>query len=302
MGAILGILLPPIGCGNDGDGEPVDADDRPTAADADGRSVIVVGAGAAGLTAAHLLARAGVDVRVLEASTAHGGRMRRTLDFVDFPIPLGAEWLHDDADVLKHIADEPVEVELVGYGPDDTVGYYDGELTIERIDDDDDLTFVGSSWLDFFDEYVVPGIADRLEFDTQVVRIDSSGDRPAITDERGDITQADAVIVTVPVTILRHRDITFVPDLADDKWAAIDDVQVWGGIKVFVEFDERFYPTFIEFPDSDALRDHILTELDEIFDGAASRGYRRHVAQDWSAVHVAANSARVAVDRLLSYL
>jgi monoamine oxidase len=387
MGAILGILLPPIGCGNDGDGEPVDADDRPTAGDADGRSVIVVGAGAAGLTAAHLLARAGVDVRVLEASTTHGGRMRRTLDFVDFPIPLGAEWLHDDADVLRHIADGHVDVELVGYGPDDTVGYYDGELTIERIDDDDnDLKFVGSSWLDFFDEHVVPGITDRLEFDTQIVRIDSSGDRLAITDERGDITQADAVIVTVPVTILRHRDITFVPDLADNKWAAIDDVQVWGGIKVFVEFDERFYPTFIEFPDSntaagqrlyydaahgqdsdahvlglfavgepaepyqgldsDALRDHILTELDEIFDGAASRGYRRHVAQDWSAepfvrqayvadeadwqvvrtlgepaddrvlfagdaytdgedwsaVHVAANSARVAVDRLLSYL
>jgi monoamine oxidase len=169
----------------------------------------------------------------------------------------------------------------------------------------------------------VPGVADRLEFDTQVVQIDSTGDGVAVTDARGGTIEADAVVVTVPVTILRDRAITFVPDLSDETWAAVDQVPIWGGIKVFVEFAERFYPTFVAFPDSDipegqrlyydaahgqdtethvlglfavgapakpyqgladdALRDHVLAELDDVFDGAASRTYRRHITQDWSA-------------------
>ncbi|HSL59216.1 MAG TPA: FAD-dependent oxidoreductase [Acidimicrobiales bacterium] len=376
LGAILGLALPVVACGRGGDR---------AGAGPDGRTVVVVGAGAAGLTAAHLLARAGVDVRVLEAGPSHGGRIRRTLDFVDFPIPLGAGWLHAEPDTLRGITgDDSVDVELAGYGPDATLGYYDGELALAPLGDVDDLTFVGSSWLDVFDEHVLPGIADRIRLDTRVVEIDASGDRVAVVDERGGVVHADAVVVTVPVTILRDRDITFVPDLSDERWAAIDGVDVWGGIKVFIEFDDRFYPTFVAFPDSDTdagqrlyfdaahaqrseahvlglfavgaparpyqalagdeLRDHVLAELDEIFDGAASRTYRRHVVQDWSAdpfarqayvadgadwrlvralgepagdrvlfagdaytdgsdwssVHVAAASARAAVERLLA--
>jgi monoamine oxidase len=286
-------------------------------------SVVVVGAGAAGLTAAHLLVSAGVDVVVLEAAPTYGGRIRRTLDFVDFPIPLGAEWLHVDPDILEQIAGEPVDVDLVGYEPDEPLGYFDGELVTIPLDETDDLKFVGSSWFDVFDEYVVPSVADRLRFGRRVVRIETTDVGVAVTDDTGEVVDADAVIVTVPVAVLRDRDITFVPDLPDHKWAAIDDVHLWGGMKAFFEFDERFYPTFVAFPDSDtdagqrlyydaahgqdtdahvlglfavgeqalpyqgldevALRDHVLDELDEIFDGAASRAYRRHVSQDWSA-------------------
>lgn len=370
---------------SDDPAEPDDAavPDDPAEPAARDRSVIVVGAGAAGLSAAHLLTRAGVDVRVMEAGTTHGGRLRHVTGFVDFPIPLGAEWIHDDADVLDDIAGGPVDVALVGYGTDDTLGHYDGTLRIAPIADEADLKFVASSWLDFFDTYVVPGIADTLRPDTRVVGIDATGEHVTVTDERGSSIDADAVIVTVPVSILRARTIAFTPDLDAAMWAAIDDVEVWGGIKVFIEFDERFYPTFLTFPDSDtragqrlyfdathgqdsdanvlglfavggpaaayqgldddALRALVLAELDEVFDGAASRSYRRHLTQDWSAephirqayvadhadwrlvrtlgrptservlfagdaytdgenwseVHVAARSARVAVERFL---
>jgi monoamine oxidase len=389
MASLLGLLMLPVGCLSDGERDANNEADRSLPDDALGeaagrdRSVIVVGAGAAGLSAAHLLTRAGVDVRILEAGATHGGRMRHTTDFVDFPIPLGAEWIHDDAAVLNDIAGEPVEVALVGYGRDDTLGYYDGVLRLEPVADDEDLKFVGSSWLDFFETHVLPGIADKLRLDTQVVGIDATGEHVTVTDERGSIIEADAAIVTVPVSILRARDITFTPDLDQAMWTAIDDVEVWGGIKVFIEFDERFYPTFLTFPDrdstagqrlyfdaahgqdsvahvlglfavgapaaayqgldDDALRAYVLAELDEVFDGAASRSYRRHLTQDWTAephirqayvadhadwrlvrtlgqptnesilfagdahtdgenwseVHVAARSARVAVERLL---
>lgn len=229
------------------------------------------------------------------------------------------------ADEIEAIAGTPdVDVELVGYSDDDTLGFVDnGELSIGPLDATEDLKFVDSTWLDVFDELVVPDIADRLVFDTQVVRIDEDGETVTVTDAQGGSLEADAVIVTVPVTVLRDRVITFAPDLSEERWAAIDEVRIWGGIKVFIEFDERFYPTFVAFPDSDtdagqrlyydaahgqdsdahvlglfavgeqvepyqglddeALRDLVLAELDAIFEGAASRGYRQHIAQDWSA-------------------
>lgn len=59
------------------------------------QSVIIVGAGAAGLIAARDLAIAGLQVMVLEAATMPGGRMRtqKTGDFSE-PVELGAEFVH----------------------------------------------------------------------------------------------------------------------------------------------------------------------------------------------------------------
>jgi len=56
--------------------------------------VIVIGAGAAGLTVAHELAKAGWhDVVVLEAQDYIGGRIKTAVDWGD-PIELGAEFVH----------------------------------------------------------------------------------------------------------------------------------------------------------------------------------------------------------------
>lgn len=314
MAALLGIAGGVAGFGQE------------AAADRGDLSVIVVGAGAAGMSAAHLLTQRGVDVRVLEARPAHGGRIERRSDWVDFPIPLGAEWLHGRPSALRRIVADPrvdIATEVVRYDPDDLSGWFqDGELTLEPIGGEyTDRKFVGSSWLDFFDTYVLPGIADRISVDTPVTRIRHGGRRVAVTDARGRVHRADAVIVTVPITILRDGDIDFVPPLPARKRAALDAADVWGGIKVFVEFSERFYPAFVEFPDSDTragqrlyydasyaqrsdanvlglfavgaqarpyqarrgarLRRHILGELDEVFDGAASRTYIRHLARNW---------------------
>src|SRR5688572_14177330 len=56
--------------------------------------VVIVGAGVAGLCAAHHLRAAGRGVVVLEASDNIGGRVRAREGFSDFPIELGAEELH----------------------------------------------------------------------------------------------------------------------------------------------------------------------------------------------------------------
>lgn len=54
----------------------------------------VVGAGAAGLTAARELARAGLSVRVLEARARVGGRAFTDVETLGIPIDRGCAWLH----------------------------------------------------------------------------------------------------------------------------------------------------------------------------------------------------------------
>lgn len=62
-------------------------------------SVLVIGAGAAGLYAAQLLRERNIPVTVLEASGRVGGRIRALTGFADFPIELGAEEIHGNRSI-----------------------------------------------------------------------------------------------------------------------------------------------------------------------------------------------------------
>ncbi|HEY0226120.1 MAG TPA: NAD(P)/FAD-dependent oxidoreductase [Mycobacterium sp.] len=64
---------------------------------ADNKSVLVVGAGVAGLAAARSLTDAGWPVRVIEARDRIGGRVYTIRDW-GAPIEMGASWIHGTAD------------------------------------------------------------------------------------------------------------------------------------------------------------------------------------------------------------
>jgi len=295
------------------------------------QSALIIGAGAAGLTAAHLLRQAGVEVELFEARSALGGRMKRATDFVDFPMPLGAEWLHSDRRVLASIVNDTKVAIATNTMPYDihadpalyagADGTADGvaEGVMADLGFTVDQKFIGSSWFDFFSEYVVPHVADRLRLKHVVQSIDYTSDKVVVQTDHG-LHSADCAVVTAPARMLQQRQIAFLPRLPSAKLKAIDELRIWGGCKVFIECDETFYPTAVGFEpttagqklfydaaygqDSNknvlglfavgryadpyvarkgsALRDYILAELDALFSNQASRNYIRHIVQKWT--------------------
>lgn len=293
-------------------------------------SVLIVGAGAAGMATAYLLEQLGVEYQIVEADTSYGGRFRTNNSFTDFPIPLGAEWLHvSESELPAIVNNEAVEIDttLLSYSASDTSGFFsNGQLTIQEVgsavNDDQDKKFIGSSWFDFFEKYIVPSIRNKMQFNTQIASIDYSGNKVIATDTEGNPYEADKLVLTVPLKLLQLGQVGFNPELPNNKQNAIADATIWSGMKVFLKFSEAFYPTFLYFDDSetndgqrlyydaaygqnssdnvlglfsvgkqaevyqnysgDALRDYVLNELDEVFDGKASETFQGILAQNWN--------------------
>ena len=68
--------------------------------------IIIIGAGAAGLTCAHELLQKNLNVMVLEAKPRIGGRIHTVKDAFDsVPLELGAEFIHGKPDELMQLSD-----------------------------------------------------------------------------------------------------------------------------------------------------------------------------------------------------
>lgn len=62
--------------------------------------VLIIGAGAAGLYAGYVLKSKGINFQILEASANYGGRLSKLTGFANFPLDLGAQWLHGKNSIL----------------------------------------------------------------------------------------------------------------------------------------------------------------------------------------------------------
>ena len=168
----------------------------------------------------------------------------------------------------------------------------------------------------------MPKVKGKLKLNTQIKSISHGGEGVRLKDTKGRVYEADIVIVTVPLKVLQEKKLSFSPKLPKYKKEAIAEAPVWGGLKVFIEFKERFYPSYLAFPDSETKHgqrlyfdashgqetsshvlglfavgkqaeayrakskeeqlSYILKELDQVFDGRASKVYKKHIVQDWS--------------------
>lgn len=321
---LLGISIPfqsvLASCSSD-DGTPVENNFN--------GKVIIIGAGPAGMASAYLLAQQGIDFEILEAAPTYGGRIKHNTTFADFPLPLGAEWLHVARTELPAIVnDNSVNITTVtqGYQGSDVVGYFEnGEYNTYSLSNWGsfiDQKFIGSSWLDFFETYIVPSIQSKFVFNKEVTEINYQDTNVTLTTNDGEEYVADKVIVAVPLKVLQNNRINFTPALSNSKQQAIQNAPIWGGFKAFIEFSNKFYPTFLEFADGEtaagqrlyydaaygqnstknilglfsvgqqaeqyqnvsgnAQRDYMLNELDAVFNGAATQNYVDHIVQNWN--------------------
>ena len=295
--------------------------------------VLVIGAGAAGLTAAYALQQNGIEFELLEASDRFGGRVKRIEDFADFPIDLGGEWIHTDLSIFKELVNDPKvdpRIETIKFNPKVSL------VKKNRIKKSwlaslfySEYKFKNSTWYGFFEKYILPPIADKIVYNSPVKSIDYSGDRIRVQVQNGNQYEADRLILTVPITVLQQNRINFNPAFPNDKKEALDKLKMPDGIKVFIEFSECFYPEMLlngglianeirdldegdrvyynaafkkesnrhilglfsqgkpakelaNAPSDEAIIAMVLKELDQYFDGQASKYYLKHVIQNWT--------------------
>lgn len=222
--------------------------------------VLIIGSGAAGMTAGYLLQQQGVDFQIIESSSTFGGRIKHTKTFADFPISLGGEWIHVPVGILSEIINNSsiqITTQTVQYNDNDSLGVYDGSnLTLTTLqsgfgEDYSDLKFINSSWLDFFETYIYPNVQSKVIFNSQVISINSSSDQVNVTDSNVMSYTADKVIITVPLKQLQNQVINFTPTLPPSKLNAIQNLKLYSGFKAFFKFSSKFYPTFLTVPDSE---------------------------------------------------
>lgn len=214
------------------------------------RRVIVVGAGAAGLTAAYHLGRAGVEVTILEAAPVWGGRIARLAGFAGFPIDIGAEWIHARATVLGQIIGRGktnLGVSTIDYRPQTYQSFDKGVLRDRDPQQFDyaEVKFTTTTWYGFFERFVVPEIGGKMILGAPVTAIDHGARGVSVQVRDGRRFDADQVLVTVPVSMLQNESIRFSPKLSRRVRDGIADIPFGQGFKVFLKFKERFYPDIL---------------------------------------------------------
>lgn len=211
--------------------------------------VLIIGAGAAGMMAAYMLQRYGVDFEIIEASSIYGGRVKRDSTFADYPLDLGAEWIHEQPSIFSRLIKDPNHtgsVDLVPYNPQ-SVQIWNGSSMISTNFGGHaygEYKFKHTTWYGFFEKYIVPSIVSKMIFNEPVESINYSGSKVQVT-TNNQTYEGDKVIVTAPIKILQNESILFSPALPSDKINAINSLDMPGGFKAAIEFSERFYPDMI---------------------------------------------------------
>lgn len=218
--------------------------------------VIIVGAGPSGLAAAKILERNQIDYLILEATDRFGGRLKKDTTLADFPIDLGAEWIHSKPIVLNKIkggAGNTIEEDLVPYHLN-SGAKWDG-VKIKEVSKAEldfryrflpESKFKSSTWYDFVEENLAKSVKSKIHFNAAVTSIDYSEDEVIVKTVHGKTYKADRVLVTVSVGVLKSESIEFTPALDGKKKKAIAAINFRPGLKVALKFSDTFYHNAIE--------------------------------------------------------
>ena len=213
--------------------------------------VIVIGAGASGLAAANILERNDIDYLILEATDRFGGRLKKDTTLADFPIDLGAEWIHSDPIVLnkiKGVSGTKIEEDLIPYHLETAAkwnGFEVKEVSKSELDFMyrflPEFKFKSSTWYDFVTDHLANSVKEKIQFNSPVKSIDYTSDQVIVKTVDGNVFEADRVLVTVSIGVLKSETIHFMPALDVKKQKALASVKFRPGLKVALKFSDSFY-------------------------------------------------------------
>lgn len=243
-------------------------------------TVGIIGAGISGLAAAHTLQSKGHIVKVLEARDRIGGRIW-TDTSLGAPLDLGASWIHGtDGNPLTSLAKNvgaklhiTADSFIVRGGDgrqipdDDAPDWLEEVLTVQHTagaSQGDINTWAYWRANDYDgDDVVLPGGYTQLfkafsaDIDLQLSRVVSEVNLEdasvRLKGQDGFDQRFDAVIVTVPLGVLKSGAITFNPPLPTDKQSAIAKLGMGVLDKVYLRYDEVFWDkdvTWIATPET----------------------------------------------------
>lgn len=231
-------------------------------------NIAVIGAGVSGLAAAQFLASRGKKVTVIEARDRIGGRVW-TSDKLDAPLDLGASWIHGpNGNPLTALADtldlkrlptsdsyavRGAEGKKLGFFSTPSWLFEEAEAQTAL---GADLSLVEEDALEKGDGYsgtdvIFAGgysaILDALkgdyalELSKTVKRIALSDGQVSLGFDNKEITAFDAVIITVPLGVLKAETIAFDPPLPEAKRGAIERMGMGLLDKLYLRFEEVFW-------------------------------------------------------------
>jgi len=217
--------------------------------------VIIVGAGASGLAAAKVLEQNNIDYLTLEATDRYGGRLKKDTTLADFPIDIGAEWIHSNPRVLNVIKGkigDQIDEDFVPYKLESAAIWnckklkpVSGAIRNFLYNFMPESKFKSSTWYDFVNENIAKDVTHNIVYNSAVKSIDYLSEKVVVKTSNGKTYEADKVLVTVSIGVLKSNDINFIPELSPDKKKAIQSITFEPGFKAALKFSEKFYPDAI---------------------------------------------------------
>nr|WP_256386637.1 NAD(P)/FAD-dependent oxidoreductase [Hydrocoleum sp. CS-953] len=244
--------------------------------------IAIIGAGMSGLASAHKLSTNGREVTVFEARDRIGGRIW-TDDRLGVPLELGASWIHgingnplvDLAEGLSQrlIRTKKEDYIIRGRGrrkirDSDAPGWLENVVSIQHTAGTNKDRINQRAYL-FVNDYDGPDVIFpdgyagilaafkgdyKIKLNTLVKEISRTEKGVTLGFEKINNQSFDAVLVTVPLGVLKKGDIKFHPVLPKNKQRAIYRLGMGTLDKIYLLFDQPFWDlstTWILTPEND---------------------------------------------------